>query len=91
MSNELTDVINALKQEGRKPTLALVKARLRSPVPLPLIIKALQDEQVDSLPETQPLAPFSPAQLAWIQDYVAKQLAPYQAALKRHGIDLEEN
>ncbi|WP_115717943.1 hypothetical protein [Gallaecimonas mangrovi] len=88
MSSELKTVIDALKAEGRKPTLALVKARLTSPLPLPVIIKALQGEPVE--PVIEPPAPFTEAQKIWLQHYVEAQLAPFKAALKKHGIVLDE-
>ncbi|WKE64540.1 hypothetical protein PVT67_12790 [Gallaecimonas kandeliae] len=81
MSSELNDVIQALKAEGHRPTLALVKARLKSPLPLPVIIKALQGEP---LPEqTPPPEPFSAAQKAWLDDFVATKI---QEALAHHGL-----
>lgn len=90
MSRELSDVIAAIKAEGRKPTLALVKARLTSTVPLPTIIRALQGGNIAEVADTPSPPPFTPAQQAWITDYVAAQLAPYQAALAAHGIALAD-
>ncbi|MGF1726044.1 hypothetical protein [Photobacterium nomapromontoriensis] len=38
----LTQVIDSLIAEGKEPSVALIKARLAEPLPMPLIIKALQ-------------------------------------------------
>ncbi|MGF1684485.1 hypothetical protein [Photobacterium minamisatsumaniensis] len=46
MSSEITQAleqaISSLTQEGKEPSVALIKARLTDPLPMPLIIKALQ-------------------------------------------------
>nr|WP_086939087.1 hypothetical protein [Thaumasiovibrio occultus] len=38
----LTDAIHSLVSEGKEPTTALIKARLAQPVPMPVILSALQ-------------------------------------------------
>ncbi|ELR63321.1 hypothetical protein C942_03854 [Photobacterium marinum] len=46
MSSEITQAleqaINSLVAEGKEPSVALIKSRLADPLPMPLIIKALQ-------------------------------------------------
>ena len=46
MSSEITQdleqAINSLVAEGKEPSVALIKSRLATPLPMPLIIKALQ-------------------------------------------------
>ncbi|PWI34477.1 hypothetical protein DI392_05040 [Vibrio albus] len=42
VTEELTQIMNALHQQGKEPTLALVKARLSSPVPMPALITAIK-------------------------------------------------
>ncbi len=39
---QLETIMQTLTDEGKKPSVALVKARLTSPVPMPAIIMALQ-------------------------------------------------
>ncbi|MCW8331322.1 hypothetical protein MD588_21235 [Photobacterium sp. SDRW27] len=46
MSSEITQAleqaITSLVTEGKEPSVALIKARLADPLPIPVIIKALQ-------------------------------------------------
>ncbi|WP_318442359.1 hypothetical protein [Photobacterium leiognathi] len=42
ITQELESVIAALTTEGKEPSVALIKARLSNPLPIPVIIKALQ-------------------------------------------------
>ncbi len=39
---KITILANQLANEGKKPSVALIKARLKSPVPLPQIISSLK-------------------------------------------------
>ena len=39
---QLEAILQSLTNKGKKPSVALVKARLPSPVPMPVIIAALQ-------------------------------------------------
>ncbi|NAW68397.1 hypothetical protein CAG54_11930 [Vibrio sp. V27_P1S3P104] len=41
-THELTTVLTQLQQQGKQPTVALVKARLSSSVPMPAIIAAIK-------------------------------------------------
>ena len=42
VSQELKDVLEHLHQEGKEPTVALVKARLNTSIPMPALITALK-------------------------------------------------
>lgn len=42
ITQELESVLQALHQEGKTPTVALVKARLTTPVPIPALIVAIR-------------------------------------------------
>lgn len=42
VSQELKDVLEQLHQEGKEPTVALVKTRLSTPIPMPALITALK-------------------------------------------------
>ncbi|NVJ57897.1 MAG: hypothetical protein HWE19_16200 [Vibrionaceae bacterium] len=42
VSQELKDVLEQLHQEGKEPTVALVKARLNTSIPMPALITALK-------------------------------------------------
>ncbi|CAH0526699.1 hypothetical protein [Vibrio hippocampi] len=42
VSTEIETVLNALHSEGKEPTVALVKARLTSKVPMPAIISVIK-------------------------------------------------
>lgn len=42
VTEELQRVLSALTEEGKEPTVALVKARLSMPVPMPAIITTIK-------------------------------------------------
>lgn len=46
-SDKITIIANQLANAGKKPTIALIKAKLSSPVPLPQIIATLKNWQHD--------------------------------------------
>ncbi|WP_261874803.1 hypothetical protein [Vibrio rarus] len=43
VTDELNQVFKSLESEGKEPTLALVKARLTSKVPMPALITAIKN------------------------------------------------
>ncbi|MCG7490328.1 hypothetical protein MHN79_12595 [Vibrio sp. Of14-4] len=43
VSHELTEVIQQIQSEGKDPTVALVRARLNTSVPIPALIKVIKD------------------------------------------------
>ncbi|WGW01851.1 hypothetical protein QF117_09635 [Vibrio sp. YMD68] len=42
VTDELTSILSSLAKEGKEPTVALVKARLSSSVPIPALITAIK-------------------------------------------------
>ncbi|MFH4830761.1 hypothetical protein [Vibrio diabolicus] len=42
VTKELETVMEQLQQQGKEPTVALVKARLKTPVPMPALITAIK-------------------------------------------------
>ncbi|OEE75952.1 hypothetical protein [Vibrio genomosp. F6] len=42
ISAELENVLQTLKEQGKEPTVAIVKARLSSPVPMPALIATIK-------------------------------------------------
>lgn len=42
VSSELENILAALHEQGKQPSVALVKARLTTPVPMPAIIAAIK-------------------------------------------------
>ncbi|MCG6334221.1 hypothetical protein K6U36_20685 [Vibrio alginolyticus] len=42
VTKELEAVMEQLQQQGKEPTVALVKARLKTPVPMPALITAIK-------------------------------------------------
>lgn len=42
VTEELKQIMDSLHQQGKQPTVALVKARLSSPVPMPALIAAVK-------------------------------------------------
>ncbi len=63
VTDQLNTIFNLLQQQGKEPTLALVKARLSTSVPIPALITALKHwkskqslpkiEVMDDTPQTQ--------------------------------------
>ncbi|MCL9782770.1 hypothetical protein M9194_15145 [Vibrio sp. S4M6] len=45
VSNELESIIESLVNQGKKPTVALVKTRLTTPIPMPAIIATIKTWQ----------------------------------------------
>ena len=50
---QITQIANQLANEGKKPTVALVKAKLTTPTPMPTIISTLKNWQHDPKAVTQ--------------------------------------
>lgn len=54
ISQELREVFESLEQEGKTPTMATVKARLTSSVPMPALIAALKSwKSVSRVPKVE--------------------------------------
>ncbi|WP_341658899.1 hypothetical protein [Vibrio sp.] len=43
VSDELTKVLQQIQAEGKEPTVALVKSRLKTAVPIPALIKVIKN------------------------------------------------
>lgn len=75
ITEALERAIQSLMTEGKEPTVALVKARLREPLPMPVIIQAIkswkQHAKVPKITETQ-AAPVSDSErIAQLEAQVA--------------------
>ncbi|TXY07656.1 hypothetical protein [Vibrio mimicus] len=46
VSQELEEILNSLSQQGKEPSVALVKARLKTPVPMPAIIATIKSWKI---------------------------------------------
>ncbi|MDX1304026.1 hypothetical protein [Photobacterium sp.] len=58
ITQALEQVITSLIAEGKEPSVALIKARLADPLPIPVIIKALQAWKKNAkVPNIQKTAP----------------------------------
>ncbi|EGA69338.1 hypothetical protein VISI1226_02802 [Vibrio sinaloensis DSM 21326] len=54
VSQELKEVLEALRQEGKEPTVALVKARMSTPVPMPALITTIKSwKQSNRVPKVE--------------------------------------
>lgn len=42
VSQELKDILEQLNLEGKKPTVAMVKARLSTPIPIPALVSVIR-------------------------------------------------
>jgi len=88
MSSEITQAlegaITSLIAEGKEPSVALIKSRLVDPLPMPLIIKALQAWKKNAkIPKIEKSAP------ALTQEERIKQLEQQVAALNDRLDQLE--
>ncbi|PSW01682.1 hypothetical protein [Photobacterium lipolyticum] len=58
ITQALEQVITSLIAEGKEPSVALIKARLADPLPMPVIIRALQawkkNAKVPNIQKTEP-------------------------------------
>lgn len=59
ITQALEQAITSLITEGKEPSVALIKARLAEPLPIPVIIKALQawkkNAKVPNIQKTEPI------------------------------------
>ncbi|WEM42831.1 hypothetical protein PTW35_03055 [Photobacterium sp. DA100] len=82
MSSEITqalsEAIESLVAEGKEPSVALIKSRLADPLPMPLIIKALQSwkssARVPRIEKVDP-QPSAEARIAALEQQVASLTA----------------
>lgn len=58
VSQELEEILNNLHQQGKEPSVALVKARLRTSVPIPAIIATIKSwKSSQRIPKIEVAAP----------------------------------
>lgn len=53
VSQELEEILNSLQQQGKEPSVALVKARLKTPVPMPAIIATIKVGKYPTHPQSR--------------------------------------
>ncbi|QXO16708.1 MULTISPECIES: hypothetical protein [Vibrio] len=58
VSQELEAILTSLQQEGKEPTVALVKSRLSTPVPMPALITTIKSwKSANRVPKVEVAAP----------------------------------
>lgn len=74
VTQELESVLQALHQEGKTPTVALVKARLTTPVPMPALIATIRSwkntQQVPKVEIAAPAVASDAARIAMLEQQV---------------------
>ncbi|MDW2178338.1 hypothetical protein R7036_24755, partial [Vibrio sp. 1637] len=59
-TKELEAVMEQLQREGKEPTVALVKARMKTPVPMPALITVIKSwKSANHVPKVEVTAPLS--------------------------------
>ncbi|ELI5415585.1 TPA: hypothetical protein NGT82_002095 [Vibrio parahaemolyticus] len=60
VTKELEAVMEQLQREGKEPTVALVKARMKTPVPMPALITVIKSwKSTNHVPKVEVTAPLS--------------------------------
>ena len=84
--DEILTIANQLANEGKQPSVALVKTRLTTSVPLPTLIKTLKSWQHDpeftTLKSSQPHCAIKEESKAEIDEKLSLALAPVLSELK---------
>ncbi|MGY0614097.1 hypothetical protein [Vibrio sp. FJH11] len=78
VTKELEAVMEQLQQEGKEPTVALVKARMKTPVPMPALITVIKSwKSASHVPKVEVTAPTSKEgdRLTALENTVAKLTA----------------
>jgi len=58
VSDELKSVLEGLQAQGKEPTVALVKARMSTPVPMPALITTIKSwKSANRVPKVEVAAP----------------------------------
>ncbi|RJX67541.1 hypothetical protein DZ860_18280 [Vibrio sinensis] len=58
VSQELKDVLEQLDLEGKKPTVAMVKARLSTPIPIPALVSVIRSwKNTQHVPKVEVTSP----------------------------------
>lgn len=83
VSSEITAVLEELSRQGKTPTVALVKARLTTPVPMPAIIAAIKSwKSASRVPKIEVAAQTEPASEQRIAE-LEQQLAALIARVEK--------
>ncbi|MFW1209962.1 hypothetical protein ACEV7S_14405 [Vibrio parahaemolyticus] len=78
VTKELEAVMEQLQREGKEPTVALVKARMNTPVPMPALITVIKSwKSANHVPKVEVTAPLSKEEdrLTVLEKTVAKLTA----------------
>ncbi|OAR68481.1 hypothetical protein EM70_000385 [Vibrio parahaemolyticus] len=77
VTKELEAVMEQLQREGKEPTVALVKARMKTPVPMPVITVIKSWKSANHVPKVEVTAPLSKEKdrLTALENTVAKLTA----------------
>ncbi|EGU4188134.1 TPA: hypothetical protein JG821_002570 [Vibrio parahaemolyticus] len=79
VTKELEAVMEQLQREGKEPTVALVKARMKTPVPMPALITVIKSwKSANHVPKVEVTAPLSKEEedrLTALENTVAKLTA----------------
>ncbi|EMW0563522.1 hypothetical protein L1D25_02060 [Vibrio parahaemolyticus] len=60
VTKELEAVMEQLQREGKEPTVALMKARMKTPVPMPALITVIKSwKSANHVPKVEVTAPLS--------------------------------
>lgn len=77
VTKELETVMEQLQREGKEPTVALVKARMKTPVPMPALITVIKSwKSANHVPKVEVTVPLSKEdRLTALENTVAKLTA----------------
>lgn len=93
--DEISIIANKLANKGKKPSVALVKTKLKSPVPLPTLIKALKSWQhepdvIDNKAESEKVQSELPSSSSELENAIEQAIAPLREELTEIKILLKE-
>ncbi|WP_188014877.1 hypothetical protein [Vibrio harveyi] len=78
VTKELETVMEQLQQQGKEPTVALVKARMKTPVPMPALIATIKSwKSANRIPKVEVAVqkPKEENRIAALEETVAKLTA----------------
>lgn len=88
VTKELETVMEQLQQEGKEPSVALVKARMKTPVPMPALITALKSwKSANRVPKIEIAAQKTPEEerLTTLENTIAQLTARIEALENKLG------
>lgn len=88
VTKELETVMEQLQQEGKEPSVALVKARMKTPVPMPALITALKSwKSANRVPKIEIAAQKTSEQdrLTMLENTIAQLTARIEALENKLG------